>query len=185
MGTRVKAPKGREGDFVNVSQGLHVAVCVDVLDIWQEPRPPKFAKPGQSKMIDKTRLVWEVAEEVDTEGRPLIVSQFYTASLFERAKLRQHLESWRGRPFSQQEEDDFELEVLVGIPCQLQVVHKTTDSGTYANVHAIVKLGKGQTAPKPSGHYVRVRDREDEDGEGNGSSEPEADHTAAEDDIPF
>lgn len=180
--TTVSAPSG--GDWQNVTEGLHVAVCVDVVPIWSEPVPEKFRKPGGPTERRRTKLVWEVAAELDAEGRPLIVSNFYTASLHEKAKLRQHLESWRGRRFTDEElrpvkqgGKGFDLDQVVGVPCQIQVVH----SGDFANVAAIVKIGKGQEAPKPSGHYKRVRDREPEAASTTGADP----HASDDGDVPF
>lgn len=173
--TTVSAPKG--GDWQNVSEGLHVAVCVDVLPKWTEPIPERFRKPNGPTERTRTKLVFEVPDELDSEGRPLIVSNFYTASLHEKAKLRQHLESWRGRRFSDPELAGFDLENVVGVPAQIQVVH----AGDFANLAAIVRLAKGMEAPKPSGHYTRVKDREPEEQGANGA-EP---HDSDDGDIPF
>lgn len=154
--TTVRAPQG--GDFTPAPQGLHSAVCVDVLDTWTEERPKEFG----GGLVEKTRLVWEIEEKMD-DGKRFLVSQFYTASLHEKAKLRQHLESWRGRAFTEQELNGFDLENVVGVPCQLQVIHHTTKAGkTYANVAGIVPPSKHAPRLQPTGDYVRVKDRKDE-----------------------
>jgi len=73
-------------------------------------------------------LVWEV-DERDSEGKRKLTSKTYTASLNEKAKLRQHLESWRGKPFQQGELSGFDLEKLIGENCQLNLLPYTTKAG--------------------------------------------------------
>lgn len=165
MGTIVRAPKDKE--FTPAPEGLHQAVCVDVLDTWTEERPQEFG----GGLVEKTRLVWEI-DSLMEDGRPFLITQFYTASLHEKAKLRQHLEAWRGRAFTEQELNGFDLEHIVGVPCQLQVIHHTTRAGkTYANVQAIVPPAKGGKKLQPSGDYVRMKDRKPE----NEENEPDND----------
>ena len=89
---------------------------------------------------------WELLEEPFMEdGRPFSVTQFYTVSLHEKAKLRADLESWRGRKFTAQELEGFDLASVVGAYCMIQVVHDET--GKYANVQTIMAF-KGDK-PKP------------------------------------
>lgn len=176
MGVIVRAPENKE--FTPAPQGLHRAVCVDVLDTWTEERPQEFG----GGLVEKTRIVWEIDERM-ADGRPFLVSQFYTASLHEKAKLRQHLESWRGRVFSEEELNGFDLENILGVPCQLQVIHHTNKAGkTYANVAGVVPPSKGQPSLRPSGDYIRHKDRKEE----NESAPGESDGWQVEDDtVPF
>lgn len=182
MGTRVSRPKST---FRTAPEGLHPAVCVDVWDIWTSKRAERWGGGLQ----DNTRLVWQIDqtfknEETGKEQR-YEVSQMYTASLHEKAKLRQHLESWRGRKFSEKELDNFELENLLSANCQLQVIHNIKDNGdTYANVQSIVPLHKSMEKLIVTSDFVRRKDRKKDD---------ETDHTApgengfeaADDDVPF
>lgn len=156
-------------------EGLHQAVCCDVWEPWSEE--DKF-NPGRIK--DKTRIVWQIDQKDEQTGRPVEVSQVYTFSLHEKAKLCQHLESWRGRPYRDDEEKrKFDLEKLIGVNCQLQIVHNISqNSKTYANVQAIVPLGKGMTAIRVSEDYVRRKDRAKKNG---GADQFEA----ADSDVPF
>jgi hypothetical protein len=75
--------------------------------------------------------------------------------------LRPMLEAWRGRKFTPQELEGFDLERLLGVSCQLQLVHVLTDrGGLFANVQAVVPLGRGMTKLRPSEDYVRVCHRD-------------------------
>lgn len=150
--------KDTRPEFTPAPEGLHQAVCVDVIDLGLQ----KSTYEGKTSERHMVRLVWQIEEE-DENGRRFTPSQSYTNSLNEKAKLRQHLEAWRGRKFTDKELDDpgFDLEVLIGVNCQIQVVHNIGSSKrTYANVQAVVPLGKGMTKMRPEG-YVRVKDREE------------------------
>lgn len=138
--------------FTPAPEGLHGAVCIDVIDL------------GMCKTVyglkPKINIRWEL-DSIDPEnGAPFQVSNRYTASLNDKANLRKQLEAWRGRKFTAQELKGFDLEVLVGVNCQLQVIHNTAPDGkTYANVQTIVPAAKGQKLV-PSADYVRQKDRE-------------------------
>lgn len=141
--------------FVPCPAGPHSAVCVDVVDLGMVPN--KF-KNGQKQ--HRCRLVWQVAEN-NEEGKPFLVQKTYTASLHEKAILRKDLESWRGRPFSDQEAEGFDVEVLLLKPCLLNVQHNEKGGSVYADVTSIMRLPKGMAAVQMRG-YVRVKDRSDD-----------------------
>jgi hypothetical protein len=75
--------------------------------------------------------------------------------------MRKDLESWRGRPFTQAELEQFDLEVLLSVGAMVNVIHNVKDGSTYANVAAVMKMPKGMSAPAPR-EYVRECDREPE-----------------------
>lgn len=139
-------------EFTPAPEGLHQAVCIDIVDLGLQETPwgPK----------EKVKIVWAI-DAMDENGRLILVSQRYTVSLSEKATLRHHLESWRGRKFTQDELQGFDLEKLIGVNCQVQTVHNLADDGrTYANVQAVVPLGKGMVKMQAPETYVRVQDRE-------------------------
>lgn len=132
--------------------GVHSAVCVDVQDLGLQT--------GAYGQKHKVRLVWQL-DAVDPEaGRRVEVARLYTLSLHERAALRQDLERWRGKKFTDQELDlGFDLEKVIGANCQVVVSHSLGDNGTtYANVDSVLPPVKG--APKLAPHaFVRLKDR--------------------------
>lgn len=149
MSLIVKEP---ERKFSPAPEGLHPAVCIDVIERLNVETPwgPK----------DKVEIRWEI-EEINAEtSKPFQVRAWYTASLSEKAKLRAVLEMWRGRKFTPQELRGFDIEKLVGAPCQIQVVHNASDDGrTFANVQAVIKASKHTPVLRPSADYVRERDK--------------------------
>ncbi len=157
----VKAP---EPKYPPAPEGTFPAVCVDEIDLGMVENK-KFG--GTRHMV---RLVWQIDEEVDNDtaatyrtlkaGSRYIITQDYTASLDEKAKLRKHLQSWRGRAFTSVELFSFDLETIVGAPCLLAIVNTPGSRGdrVFANVEAVLKLRKGDEPLQPNG-YVRVKDR--------------------------
>ena len=146
-----------ESNFSPAPEGLHQAVCVDVIDLGMVEDPQYGPK-------HKVEVRWQL-EDLDPKSDPMhprrfMVQKRYNNVLSTKATLRRDLESWRGRKFSEEELKGFDLDVLVGINCQLQVVHNIKDEGgVWANVQAIVPLGKGMTKLEPQG-YTRVQDRD-------------------------
>ena len=165
-----------KSNFTPAPEGLHVAVCCDVWEPWTEEKPEQFG----GGLVDKTRICWLTEDVHEDTNKPYEVSQIYTLSLHEKAKLCQHLEAWRGRKFSDAEKQGFDVEKLIGVSCQLQVVHKITDGGTYANVQAVVPLGKGQAKLRVPDDYVRRKDRTARQPE-----QPVEDFQASDNDVPF
>jgi hypothetical protein len=164
--------KDTRKEFTPAPEGLHQSVCVDVVDLGMQD--------GQWGPKPKVRLVWQLDQVNPETSKRFTVSQQYTLSLNEKANLRHHLEAWRGKKFSPQELQGFDLEKLLGVNGQVQVVHALSDDGRiWANVQAIVPLGKGMTKMRAE-EYVRVKDRTDKpaDPTANGGK-------PAEDDVPF
>lgn len=142
----------QKGEFTPAPEGLHQAVCVDVVD--QGLRQTQWGEKH------KVQIRWQIDQADEKTGRPFLVTASYTLSLHKKANLRQHLEAWRGQRFSEDELQGFDLEKLLGVNCQLQIVHSIGDEGSvFANVQAIVPLGKGMVHLRPSADYVRVCDR--------------------------
>ena len=132
------------GDFTPAPAGTHLARCVRLIDVGTHYNE-KFGK-RQSKI----QITFELPDEmIDTERgpEPHLVSGWYTASLHEKSNLRAVLEAWRGRAFTEKELQGFNLASVLDKPCQLAVVHKVNGDKTYANIGAVMAMGKGQKCP--------------------------------------
>jgi len=123
----------------------HVANCYSIVDIGTHYS--EFYKKWQHKVF----ITWEIPEErieVERDGDkvdlPKVKSQKYTLSLHENAVLRKHLEGWRGRKFTKAELQGFDLENVLGKPCQIQIMHdKKEDGKVFDPVSNITPLPKG------------------------------------------
>ncbi len=171
----IVASKG--ASFVPCPAGSHVSVCCDVVDLGIVKTQYKDKVKAQHKIF----IVWQTPEKND-EGKYLTVRKRYTLSLHERSTLRKDLESWRGRAFTEEELNGWDVENVLGVPCMLSVVHAAVNGKVYANVAAIMKAPKGISAPEIDPSYVRVQDRPKDDGE----VPPESgEWSATDDDVPF
>ena len=140
---QIPAPNDRE--FELPPAGTHLAVCYRVLDLGTQDT----SYNGLPKRQHKILLSWELPEEKMADGRPFSISQRYTWSMSEKAALRHHLESWRGKPFEARDfgENGFDIKGIIGVGCLLNIVHVARNGKTYANIASIAKLMKNQTAP--------------------------------------
>lgn len=141
MSLTLKESRGG-GTFQIAPAGNHLAICYQMVDLGHQ------YNAKYEKYSPKVLLGWELPGETMEDGRPFIVSSRYTLSFNERAILRMHLESWRGRPFSAQELAGFDLKSVLGKACMVNIVQKQVGDKTYANVTAVSSVPKGLTVPE-------------------------------------
>lgn len=140
-------------DFKPCPGGTHLARCFGVVALGTQPtNNPSF------KETFKVMLLWELANELMENGETFVISKEYTASLGDKATLRHHLQSWRGKPFTADELKGFALDKLINAPCMITVTHEQTQKGkTYAKVASVTTLLKGSSVPeltKKPVHYL-------------------------------
>lgn len=129
-----------------IPTGMQQAVCSMVCDIGTQ-RGQYQGKPSERR---QAVIIWELAEKKtlgNYAGQPFQTSKFYTLSLSEKAKLRADLQSWRGRPFTEDELKGFDLEKLVGANCFLNIV---PDENGKPKINAITPLAKGMEKILPT-----------------------------------
>ena len=132
------------GDFKPHPEGIHCAVCVDVIDLGLV----ETEFQGQRRMVNKVRVVFE-SEQRNEDGKNCIITKTFTASLHPKAKLAEFLGKWRGRPVVPGESID--LAKLVGANSTLVISHQQNMVGrTYASIDAVSKPTKRLV---PSGSY--------------------------------
>lgn len=135
------------GEFEQCPVGTHVAVCVGLIDIGTQHSEYE----GKPTVRQQVIIRWETPNEQMQDGKPFIVSGFYTNSLGEKSKLRPLLEAWRGRAFTQDELQRFDLQAILGKPCMINVIH---DEKGKARVTGAMALPKGTQAPTASNPTV-------------------------------
>ena len=130
-------------DFKLPPAGSFLARLYRIIDIGTQTTEWMGKRKMQRKIIAMFELHGEDndGQPLQTaEGKPLIVSKRYTLSLDEKATLRKDLEAWRGKAFTQEELDGFNLEVLLGKCCMVSVTHSTYDGKEYANIAGISQV---------------------------------------------
>jgi hypothetical protein len=151
-------------DFKKVPAGIHAAVCNMVVDCGIQPG-------GRFKPRHQVYIRWEIPSErvewTDRHGTahegPMNIGKFYTASLADKAALRRDLENWRGRAFTREELEGFDLFKILGTPCQLMVAHSTQGPETYANVTGV--MGFPREMQKPRAEHALVKYSPEEPGQ--------------------
>jgi hypothetical protein len=127
------------GDFELTPAGTHVATCYRVIDLGTQET--KFE--GKVNHKHQVMVSWELNEEKMKDGKPFAAHKTYTFSFHEKSNLLKDLESWRGRPFRDDEWGTFSLKKLLTVPCMLTIVHESKRDDTYANIRAVASLPKG------------------------------------------
>lgn len=143
-------------EYTPAPEGLHDAVCVDVID------KGMVETPWGNK--HKLRILWELdlLMPEDSPGakpgqpRRFLVGKTYSASLHSKSTLTTDLVAWRGKPFSPDELRGFDTEKLIGANCKLLVQHTVKDGTVYANVKAILKATK-RPLMTPTPGYQRAK----------------------------
>lgn len=125
--------------------GTHQAVCVDVIDLGIV----EGSYQGKPNKRHKINIAWQVSETRE-DGKLFVVYKRYTLSLSDKATLRHDLESWRGRPFTEQELRGFDVETVIGANCLINIQHNQVQDKTYANVVAVMPLAKGMAKMVPT-----------------------------------
>lgn len=124
----ILASDSGNGDFEKTPLGNQQAVCAFVEDIGTH-RGEYQGVPNERHQIV---ICWELKAKMkdgDNAGKPFMVPKFYTLSLSEKANLRKDLESWRGRAFTAEQLKGFDVEVLKGVNCLINVIEYTKHSG--------------------------------------------------------
>ena len=160
------------GDFVPCPAGQQRAVCADVIDLGVK----KTAFGDKHKV----RIVWQ-SEKPMPDGKPFQCRQDYNLTLGtadKPSKLREHLECWRGRPFTEKEAESFDVERLLNANCYILISHeKMSRGGVWAAVKAIM--------PPLPGPKLVVRDYVRQTDKPAAAATPEPDEPGSHDEDPF
>lgn len=143
MSLIVKASGG--SDFEITPEGTYIARCFKVIDLGTQTTEWNGEKKSQQKIL----ISWELLDPTTNmkDGRPFAASKRYTSSLHEKSQMRKDLQNWRGKRFTEDELEGFDLKKVLGTYCQVQVIHQEGSNGTtYANVDAIMS-----TKERPEG----------------------------------
>lgn len=145
----ITATNSGGGDHTPVPAGTYVARCYSMIHIGTVEENIM----GESKWLNKVRISWELPTETkvfkeENGEQPYVISKEFTLSMNEKANLRKFLEGWRGKGFTEDEAKAFDITVLLGKPCMLSVIHKTSKKGNiFAEISSCSALPKGLVCP--------------------------------------
>jgi hypothetical protein len=126
--------------------GTHIARCYGCIALGTQ----------HSEMFNseafKIVLLFELSNEtIERDGKtaPISINKEYTLSLGKKSVLRKHLETWRGRPFTDEELKGFEVGNVVGSPCMVSIIHVPRQDGTGVRdrLESVTAVPKGYPAP--------------------------------------
>lgn len=132
-------------NYAPMEAGNYVARCYQMIHIGTVEETFN----GETKMQNKVRISWETPTEKkvfkeENGEQPYSLSKEFTLSMHEKSTLRKFLEGWRGKAFTKEECDSFDISVLIGKPCMLNVIHKTSKQGkVFAEISSISSMPKG------------------------------------------
>lgn len=155
-------PANEGGDFTPPPSGTHLAICTRVVDLGTQ----RVEWKGQTKHQRKVLISWELPDELQADGRPFLISQRYTFSSSEKSRLRQDLEGWRGKRFTDADfgPGGFDIKNVLSKSCLLTLVHVDKEGKTYANIASVSAVPKGmpikETTTAPI-YFSLERDRFD------------------------
>lgn len=128
-------------DIPQLEPGVYQGIASQIIDLGIQENS-MFGKQQRKGII-----VWNIIGEtikVKDEELPRVISKEYTLSLGEKSTLRKDLEAWRGRTFTEEELQGFDLKNILNVPCQLQLIQKDGSNGkSYTNIASIMSMSKG------------------------------------------
>lgn len=132
--------KANSGSFQDPPVGVHLARCIGIIDLGTQ----KSEYQGQANIRRQCVVKWELPETLMDDGRPFVVSKFYTTSLSEKANLRADLVNWRGRDFTPEELLGFDERNLIDKCCLLSLTK--SDAGKI-RITGVMGRPKGSEPP--------------------------------------
>jgi hypothetical protein len=146
----IATDNGGGKDFQKAPEGTHIARCVQMIQLGTIEKD--FM--GDKKRVNEVRITWELPNELtvfDSEKgeEPFVISETYTLSTGEKANLRKVIDAWRGKPLTEAEAKEFDVTVLLGKPCMINIGYRTSKSNgkEYANITSVMALPKGTSVP--------------------------------------
>jgi hypothetical protein len=168
MGLTVKASSGAS-TFKSVPAGMHLARCYRIIDKGTQITNYKGKIGASQKVMIQFEVHGEDADGnplVTDKGEPMSISKNFTASLADKAILRQELENWRSQAFTIEELAGFKLKNILGVWAMLSVVkEKGNDGNDYTNISSINPVSSQiKKAGLPTPHNpLKVFDLDDPD----------------------
>lgn len=142
-----------------IPEGVHFAVCKAVIDLGKQ------YSETFNKSQNKVMIIWEIPEltGTDKDGNEFArsISKEYTASLSERGNLVKDLNAWRGKAFTSDELKGFDLRNIVGLGCQIQIIHVIKNDKPRQNISGIIALPKGMSVEaKETPYFFDIDNKE-------------------------
>ena len=126
-------------EFKNSPPGSHLGRLYKIVDLGTQQGEWEGKATYARKMIFYFELHGEDDKGqplVNDDGKPLIVTKYYNASLGEKATLRKHLQTWLNLDFNKMPEG-FKVENILGKFAMINVTTYQKDGKTRASVEGL------------------------------------------------
>ena len=126
-------------EFKNAPPGSHLGRLYKIVDLGTQQGEWEGKATYARKMIFYFELHGEDDKGIpltNDDGKPLIVTKYYNASLGEKATLRKHLQTWLNLDFSKMPEG-FKVENILGKFAMINVTTYQKDGKTRASVEGL------------------------------------------------
>lgn len=200
-----------KAEYTPIPVGLHGAICNSLIDVGTQ-YSEMFGNYSRQVVLgfELPNERGEFEKDGVMQSLPRVISTKMTLSLGAKSNMRKMLVSWRGRDFTPEELEGFDIKNLLSVPCLLNIVHNAKGK---AKVDTAIKYkGEPLTGELPTTYFsfeeedMSLPDSLPEwlaqmvvnapewgkktegtaDGNGQQEGRPDyADSEAAQDDVPF
>jgi len=131
---------GTDNDYETPEAGTYAGRCIRLVDVGTRDNEWK----GEIKKQRQVRITWEISEKM-SDGKPFVVADSFTLNIGEKSNLGKILNSWRGKPFTDEEKKGFDLSTIIGISGLVSVSYRESKGKQYQNIKSVLQLPKGMT----------------------------------------
>lgn len=135
-------PQKSAGNFKPVPEGPHPAILYSLIDLGTQQGVCQ-GKPANPKRKIAMRFELHGEETKLEDGRPRSIGKTFTLSSSAKGNLRPFMEGWRGKAFTDEEFEAFDLKNMLGKPAIVTIV----EDGEYRVINGISRLIAGMQAP--------------------------------------
>ena len=126
------------GSFELPTAGQHSARIYSIVDIGMQP--DIFNPPKKKQQIIVT---WELVDTEMEDGRPFVISKFYSLSLNQKSNLRKDLKNMSGKALTDDQAGKFDFTKLINFACNLVISIEEKDDKEKAVIQAMLPAAKG------------------------------------------
>ena len=144
-----------KSDYFPIPEGTHRAVSSAVVDLGIQENPYGKPKPQLLIRYEFPDIRDEREEDGQKINEPRIKWQFYTNSLHKESNLRKDLEGWRGKGFTKEELEGFDVMTILGHACQVTIIHDHSGDRVKDKIRTVGKLVGDGDKPKPELEIIR------------------------------
>ena len=140
---------GDYGDRPTVEAGSQLGILYGIIDLGTQ----KTEWKGEIKMQRKILLQFEFPAfthvfDEKKGAEPLVLSRKFTWSMGDKANFKAFVQGWRGKAFTKEEANSFDVGKMLKVPAFINIVERTSNGKTYQNIDSASKPPKGYAIPE-------------------------------------